>query len=76
MKMMNYNFEPKNVELPKNVREAADLYLIGSISLSQLAEIIENLNDCTPYEQDKIMIVALQWVESEYGKYLENTKDF
>ena len=73
---MNYNFEPKNVELPKNVREAADLYLIGSISLSQLAEIIENLNDCTPYEQDKIMIVALQWVESEYGKYLENTKDF
>ena len=60
--------------LPKKVTEAADMYGFGAISLSQLAEVVEEEN-LTFNEEQKLMKTAMEYaafISAKYDSQYEN----
>lgn len=55
-------------DLPKIVMEAADMYALGCISLSQLTEIVEENVPCNCSEADFLRCV-LDYAEDYYAEY-------
>jgi hypothetical protein len=56
------------VNLPEDVKNLAELYAVGSVSLSQLAEAVEEYSLSS---QAQLMIAAMTYVEEYYIRYVE-----
>lgn len=56
----------ETIMLPESVKGLSEMYALGSISLSQVAEEVEKLPLC---EQTSVMISAMKYAEDYYEEY-------